>query len=133
MKKSGILHPGICELLASAGHTDYITICDRGFPVPDGPRRIDLALVDGIPTVLDVLRAVAAEWAIDRVIIANEMQEASPKHVEGIRGALDKLGLHDVPIQPITHLELKHLSLTAKGTIRTADTTPWGNIIIVSG
>jgi D-ribose pyranase len=133
MKKGGILHPGICELLASTGHTDYITICDRGFPVPDGPRRIDLALVDGIPTVLDVLRAVAAEWAIDRVIVAHEMEEASPRHVSGIRAVLDGLDLKDVPLQVVPHLELKHLARSAKGTIRTADTTPWGNIIIVSG
>ena len=133
MKKSGILHPGICELLASTGHTDYITICDRGFPVPDGPKRIDLALVDGIPTVLDVLSAVAAEWAMDRVIIAQEMQEVSPQHVSGIRAVLDKLNLQDVPLEVVPHLELKHLSRTAKGTIRTADPTPWGNIIVVSG
>jgi len=133
MKKSGILHPGICELLAATGHTDYITICDRGFPVPDEPRRIDLALVDGIPTVLDVLRAIAAEWAIDRVVIAQEMEEASPQHVKGIRAVLDDLNLADVPLQVISHLELKHLSRSARGTIRTADTTPWGNIIIVSG
>jgi len=133
MKKSGILHPGICDLLASTGHTDYITICDRGFPVPDGPRRIDLALVDGIPTVLEVLRAIASEWAMDRVIIAQEMQEASPQHVSGIRAVLDNLDLKDVPLEVVPHLELKHLSRTAKGTIRTADTTPWGNIIVVSG
>src|SRR5690348_8520904 len=133
MKKSGILHPGICELLASSGHTDYITICDRGFPVPEGPRRIDLALVDGIPTVLDVLRAIASEWAIDRVIMAREMEEASPQHVSGIRGLLAELDLDEVPLQVVPHLELKHLSRGAKGTIRTGDTTPWGNIIIVSG
>jgi len=128
MKKSGILHPGICELLAASGHTDYITISDRGFPVPDGPTRIDLALVDGIPTVVDVLRAVAAEWAIDRVIITQEMTEASPGHVEMIRKVAG-----EIPLEVIPHLEFKHLSRSAKGTIRTGDTTPWGNIIIVSG
>jgi D-ribose pyranase len=128
MKKRGILHPGLCELLAAAGHTDYITICDRGFPVPDGPRRIDLALVDDIPTVPDVLRAISAEWSIDRVIIAQEMTEVSPQHVEAIRSIIG-----DVPLQVMPHLELKHLSRTAKGTIRTGDSTPWGNIIIVSG
>src|SRR3954469_6175593 len=127
MKKSGILHPGICDLLASTGHTDYITICDRGFPVPDGPRRIDLALVDGLPTVLDVLRAIQAEWALDRVIIAQEMTEVSPQQVAGIRAIIGA-----VPLDVRPHLELKHLSRTAKATIRTGDTTPWGNIIIVS-
>src|SRR5204863_1200957 len=104
MKKGGILHPGICELLAATGHTDYITICDRGFPVPDGPQRIDLALVDNIPTVLDVLCAVSAEWTLDRVIIAQEMTEVSPHHVEAIRSIVG-----EVPLEAIPHLELKHL------------------------
>jgi D-ribose pyranase len=133
MKKSGILHPGICELLAASGHTDYITICDRGFPVPEGPSRIDLALVDGIPTVLDVLRAIASEWAMDRIIISHEMTEASPQRLEAIHSLLGELKLADVRIEAVPHLELKHLSRSARGTIRTADTTPWGNIIIVSG
>ena len=128
MKKGGILHPEICKLLAASGHTDYITICDRGFPVPEGPSRIDLALVDGIPTVLDVLRAVAAEWTLDRVIITQEMTEISPQHVAAIRAIVG-----DVPLDVRSHLELKHLSRTARGTIRTGDMTPWGNIVIVSG
>ncbi|HMA35955.1 MAG TPA: D-ribose pyranase [Chloroflexia bacterium] len=128
MKKSGILHPGICQLLASTGHTDYITICDRGFPVPTGPPRIDVALVDGIPTVLDVLRAVAAEWAIDRIIIAAEMIAASPQHVAAIRALVGA-----IPLEIVPHLELKQRAQSARGTIRTADTTPWGNIIVVSG
>jgi D-ribose pyranase len=72
MKKSGILHPGICELLAATGHTDTITICDQGFPVPAGPQRIDLALVDDIPTVLDVLKAIEAEFVLDYEVISNE-------------------------------------------------------------
>jgi D-ribose pyranase len=54
MKRGGILHPALGHLLSSTGHTDYFTVCDRGFPVPDGPERIDLALVDGIPTVLEL-------------------------------------------------------------------------------
>ena len=128
MKKGGILHPGLCEVLAAAGHTDYITISDRGFPVPDGPQRMDLALVDDIPTVLDVLRAVAAEWALDRVIITQEMTEVSPQRVEAIRAVIG-----DVPLQVMPHVEFKHLCRTAKATVRTGDTTPYANIIIVSG
>ena len=31
------------------------------------------------------------------------------------------------------HVALKHLCAGAKATIRTADTTPYGNTIIVSG
>ena len=57
-----------------------------------------------------------------------EMTEVSPQHVEALRSIVG-----EVPLQIIPHLELKHLSRTAKATIRTGDTTLWGNIIIVSG
>ena len=52
---SAILHPGLAHLLARTGHTDYFTVCDRGFPVPEAPERIDLALVDGIPSTKGAL------------------------------------------------------------------------------
>ncbi|MEA2523065.1 MAG: D-ribose pyranase [Thermomicrobiales bacterium] len=128
MKKDGILNPALSHLLASTGHTDYFTICDRGYPVPDGPERIDLALVDGIPTVLDVLRAVAAEWHLDRVVIAQEMMAASPGRFEELRALLG-----EVPLQVMSHLELKRLSQMGKATVRTGDTTPYANIVVVSG
>jgi D-ribose pyranase len=128
VKKDGILNPALSHLLASTGHTDYFTICDRGYPVPDGPERIDLALVDGIPTVLDVLRAVAAEWHLERVVIAQEMMAASPGRFEELRALLG-----EVPLQVMSHLELKRLSQTGKATVRTGDTTPYANIVVVSG
>ncbi|HEY7031668.1 MAG TPA: D-ribose pyranase [Thermomicrobiales bacterium] len=128
MKKGGILNPALNHLLASTGHTDYFTICDRGYPVPVGPERIDLALVEGIPTVLDVLQAVAAEWHLDRVVIAQEMTEVSPQRVEALRALLG-----DVPIQVVSHLELKRLSQTGRATVRTGDATPYANVIVVSG
>ena len=128
MKKGGILHPQLNLLLSRTGHTDYFTICDRGFPVPDGPERIDLALVDDIPTVLDVLRAVAAEYQIDRIVIAEEMIDVSPRRVGELR---EWLG--EIPLQVMSHLDLKRLSQSAKATIRTGDTCPYANLIVVSG
>ena len=128
MRRGGILNPALGYLLSSTGHTDYFTICDRGFPVPDGPERIDLALVDGIPTVLDVLRAVHAEWVIDRVLITEEMEQVSPERVTEIRALVG-----GVPVQTVTHLELKRLAPEGKATVRTGDTVPYANIILVSG
>ena len=128
MKKGGIYHPAINHLLSSAGHTDFFTVCDRGFPVPVGPERIDLALTDDIPTVLDVVRAVQGEFHIDRVLIANEATTASPERVAELRTLLAPIPLHTVD-----HLELKRLSREGRATIRTADTVPYANIIIVSG
>jgi D-ribose pyranase len=128
MKRSGILHPGISRLLASTGHTDYFTICDKGFPVPQEPERIDLALTDDIPSVADVLSAVFAEFQIDRVLVAEEAETISPDFVARMRSIIG-----GTPLQFISHLELKRLSHDGRATIRTADIVPYANIIIVSG
>lgn len=128
MKRDGILNAALAHLLASTGHTDYFTVCDRGFPVPVGPERIDLALVDGIPTVLDVLAAVHREWAVDRVLITTEMTEVSPARVDELRSLLD-----GVPLEVVSHLELKRLAAGARATVRTGDTVPYANVIVVSG
>ena len=129
MKKGGILNPALCHLLASSGHTDYFTITDKGYPVPDGPERIDLALIEGIPTVLDVLAAIHTEWTIDRIVIAEEMTIASPQQVKELEALLGP----DIPLQRMPHLDLKRLSATGKATIRTGDPIPYANIIVVSG
>jgi D-ribose pyranase len=128
MKKGGIYHPAINHLLASTGHTDHFTVCDRGFPVPSGPERIDLALTDGIPTVLDVVRAVMSECHIDRIMIASEASTAAPERVQELRELIAP-----IPLVSIDHLELKALAKEGRATIRTADTVPYANIIIVSG
>ena len=128
MKRGGILNPALSHLLASTGHTDYFTVCDRGFPVPEGPQRIDLALVDGIPTVLDVLAAVIAEWSLDRVLITHEMDAISPDRVAEMRALLG-----DVPFERVSHGQLKRLAQSARATVRTGDTVPYANIIVVSG
>jgi D-ribose pyranase len=128
MRKGGILHPDLGHLLSSLGHTEYFTICDQGFPVPVGPPRIDLALVDNIPTVLDVVRAVDREWSIDRVIVASEMIEFSPDFFQQLRAALP-----NTPYEAVSHLELKQLARESRGTVRTGDTVPYSNLILVSG
>ena len=128
MKRGGILNPALSHLLASTGHTDYFTVCDRGFPVPNGPERIDLALVADIPTVLDVLTAVAAEWSLDRVLIAHEMVAISPDRAAEMRALL-----RDIPFERVSHGQLKRLAQSARATVRTGDTVPYANIIVVSG
>ncbi len=128
MKRGGILNPALSYLLASTGHTDYFTICDRGFPAPLDPERIDLALSDDIPTVLDVLRAVHREWSIDRVLITHEMAEISPGRVSALRELLE-----GVPLELVSHLELKRLAQGGRATVRTGDTVAYANVIVISG
>jgi D-ribose pyranase len=128
MKKSGILHPGLSRLLAETGHTDLITISDRGFPVPLGVERIDLGLVAGIPTVLDVLAAIDGEFIIDTVIIAEEMTGASPERYRELQERFPHIHIRVVP-----HLEFKQIAPESRAVIKTGDATPYANMIIVSG
>ena len=128
MKRGGILHPGLSHLLASTGHTEYFTICDRGFPIPAHQDRIDLALTDDMPRVLDVLRLVDAEFVIDRIIVAEEAERFSPDYVTSLRDLLPAIRIERVP-----HPELKRLSAKGRATVRTGDTIPYANILVVSG
>lgn len=128
MKRGGILNPGLLWMLAHMGHTDHITISDRGFPVPTAQSRVDLSLIDGTPTVLDVLAAVHGEFAIDRIIVTEEMREFSPERFEQLQELYPK-----TRFDAVTHLDLKYLCADGKGTIRTGDNCPYANLIIVSG
>jgi D-ribose pyranase len=78
--------------------------------------------------VLDVLRAVHAEWSIDRVLITNEMEAVSPERVRELQELLG-----NVPLESVSHLELKRLATTGRATVRTGDTVPYANVIVVSG
>lgn len=128
MKKGGILHPTLNRILAETGHTDLLTVCDRGFPVPPGPERLDLALVDDVPTVLDVLAAIEREFVIDRIFVAEEMKEASPERFAQLRQAYPHIAFAAVP-----HLRFKELCAESRAVVRTGDCVPYANIIIVSG
>ncbi len=124
----GILNPELLALVGRAGHTDTITICDRGFPVPDGPARMDLSLVDDVPTVPQVLAALQTAARLDRILMASEVAEVSPDRLRAMRAEFPDLRLELVP-----HLELKRLSRCAKGTVRTGDTCHYSNVITVIG
>jgi D-ribose pyranase len=77
---------------------------------------------------LDVLRVVAVGWTIDRVLVTHEMAEVSPGHIEEIGHTLG-----DILIERVSHLELKRLAQGGRATVRTGDTVPYANIIVVSG
>jgi len=128
LKKTGILHPALNRILAETGHTDLLTICDRGFPVPPGPERVDLALTDDIPTVLDVLRAIDREFVIDKVIVTDEMKEASPSRYAQLEAEFPHLAFMSV-----AHQRFKDICVESRAVIRTGDTVPYANLMIVSG
>ena len=63
MIKTGILNPQINSLLSRVRHTNTIVIADRGFPFWPMIETVDISLVDDIPSVLQVLKAIQARVA----------------------------------------------------------------------
>ncbi|QHT61278.1 D-ribose pyranase [Paenibacillus lycopersici] len=129
MKKTALLHSGLSQLIASLGHTDRIVVADCGLPIPRHVKRIDLALVQGIPGFVDTLRAILSELAVESAIVAEEWTA-----VKGaVRSeALELLG--DVPITAIPHADLKRLiAEEAVAVVRTGENTPYANVILQAG
>jgi D-ribose pyranase len=128
MKKNGILNKDISEAIAGLGHLDLITLCDAGLPIPLQAKRIDLAVVPGIPSFIDVLTALANDLVIQEVILANELIASNPVFVQKITTIFP-----DVKVTSIDHEEFKVVSNKSKAFIRTGECTPYANVILVSG
>ena len=128
MKKNGILNSEIDKVLADLGHTDQIIIADAGLPIPDGVKKIDLALALNDPAFQKVLDLLVEEMVIEEVMLADEIKEGNPKQLEQIQQKLPTQTFNYV-----SHEEFKNLSKNAKAIIRTGEATPYSNIILQSG
>lgn len=127
MKKNGILNSEIAKVLTDLGHTDQITIGDAGLPVPNGVKKIDLALALGEPTFIRTLEEVLKDMAIEKVILAKEIQTDNPNQEEAV---LRLIG--DVEIEYVSHSEFKKETGQSKAIIRTGEDSPFSNIILQS-
>ncbi len=126
MKRTALLHAELSHAIATLGHGDMLVIGDVGLPIPNGPRRIDLALTPGIPAVADVLRVVLEEMQVEKAVIATEAVERNGGQVP----AWCRL-----PIQPssLPHEDFKRLTQQARVMVRTGECTPYANVILVAG
>lgn len=128
MKKTKLLNNEISKVVAECGHQDLLVISDSGLPIPDRTKRIDIALMPGIPSLIETLEAVLTELGIEKVYIAKEMIEQNNTLYEKILHVLkqDKIVIID-------HEKLKELTKISKAVIRTGEFTPYANIILQSG
>ncbi len=129
MLRSGILNPHLNSLLARVRHTNTLVIADRGFPFWPGLETVDISLVDDIPTVLDVVRAIRPNFQIARAWMAEEFLRVNNETVQQkFREALE-----GVPLAFEPHVEFKRRVPGAVGLIRTGDTIQYANLIVESG
>jgi len=128
MLRGGILNPHINFLLSRVRHTNTLVIADRGFPFWPQIETVDISLVDDVPRVVDVLRAVRANFVIGRIFLAQEFQAANARErSEEFMETLD-----GIPVSVEPHIELKRRVPAAIGLIRTGDTTQYANLVLES-
>jgi len=127
VKRTLLLHAELSHVIASLGHGDMLVIGDAGLPIPDGPRRIDLAVTPGVPGIADVLRAVLTEMQVEQTVLAEEALGAGRALPAWYAGLLA------LAPQTVPHEEFKHLSARARAIVRTGECTPYANVILRAG
>jgi D-ribose pyranase len=126
---TGILNPAINSLLSRIRHTNALVIADRGFPFWPQIETVDITLIDDIPRVLDVLRAIRGNFAPTQAYMAEEFlsvnqAETRDAFAGALRGVRTIYEPHEVLKKRVPH---------AIGLIRTADTVQYANLILESG
>lgn len=129
MLKTGILHPQLARVLAEIRHMDTLVIGDAGLPIPKGVERIDLGWKEGNPAYLDVLEEILKYLVVEKATFAEEAKKVSPDFHEK---ALSLLPV-GIPVDYLSHTELKKQSKEAKAIILTGEFTPYTNVILVAG
>ena len=128
MKKRGVLQHELSDVIATLGHTDSLVIADAGLPIPANVKRIDLAVARGVPGFVEVLRAILDDVQVERAIIASELREKRPElHRELL------VLLSGIPVEEVSHADLKAKTPEARAVVRTGEFTPYANVILFSG
>jgi D-ribose pyranase len=128
MLKTGILNPAINSLVSRIRHTNTLVIADRGFPFWPQVETVDISLVDDIPKVLDVLRAIRLNFAAGKAFMAEEFRASN---VEDTCLEFER-ALAGIPLVFEPHIEFKKRVPQAIGLIRTGDTIQYANLILES-
>ena len=128
MLKTGILNPHLNDLLSRVRHTNTLVIADRGFPFWPQIETVDISLVDDVPTVLQVLRAIRPNFNFTRVWMAKEFL----KHNDAKTRAAFAEAMRGITVVHEPHLNFKKRVPSAIGLIRTGDTVQYANMILES-
>lgn len=126
---NGIINPHVLSLLARVRHTNALVISDRGFPFWPTIETVDLSLVDNVPTVLQVLAAVRANFVVGEAYMAEEFLKVNNAKTKSAFAR----AFAGVPLTHEPHVDFKKRVPGAIGLIRTGDMTQYGNMILISG
>lgn len=128
MKTDRIINTELIEAVAAIGHTQSLVIADAGLPVPKGVRCIDLSVVRGTPSFACVLKAVASELVVEKVIFAEEAK----LHNAQVTGLLVET-FPQAAFEAVSHEHFKELTKDAMVIVRTGECTSYANAILIGG
>lgn len=127
MKKTGILNAQLAGELTKLRHQDRFVICDMGYPIPAGANWVDVSLIAGVPTFMQVMRAVLREMVVEEYTIFDDMEEYNPEVYREVAALLCKQPQNRMPMEDFVEASKK-----AKLFIRTGEFLPCSNIILTS-
>lgn len=127
MKRSGILHGRLSQIIAELGHGELIAVADCGLPIPPGIELVDLAIKPGMPSFLDVCDTILTELVVEDFIVANELAIRGSGVVDHLRERVGVLGKF------IPHSDFKQTLRNVRSVVRTGEWTPYANVIFVAG
>lgn len=136
MIKYALLNAPLNQVLVTMGHTDCLTVCDAGLPIPTTANRIDLALTAGVPDFMQTLKAIGTSLCIEHAVLAEEIKTQSPTLHREILTWLDQLGKQQdktITLDYCSHETFKTQSHTSKAFVRTGECRPYANILLFSG
>lgn len=126
MRRDGLWHPRLLEIVAGLGHTELLVVADAGLPIPPAVERLDLVWARDEPRFLPVVRVLVQECVIEGATIAAELEDARIR--SGLTDALGGAACSTVP-----HEQLKAMTSRARAVVRTGETTPYANVVLRAG
>ncbi|MGV6987671.1 D-ribose pyranase [Testudinibacter sp. P80/BLE/0925] len=136
MKKTALLNAQLSHLIATLGHTDSLTICDAGLPIPFEVERVDLALTAGVPHFLQTVAVVTQELFVESAVLAEEIKAKNPEIHDALLQQLQQLEQqqgNQIAVDYVSHEEFKALSSQSNGIVRSGECSPYANVILYSG
>ena len=129
MKEIGIVNRELARVLSEQGHGDMLMVVDAGFAIPKNADVVDISLTENCPMLIDTLKELKKFFSVEKLIFANDTKDVSPTWFNNIKKLFGK----SVPVEMVTHPQIKEMSHKVKAVIRTGDFTAYANVILVSG
>lgn len=136
MKKSPLLNAELSRVVARLGHTDSLAIGDAGLPIPDSVERIDLAVIRGLPSFMQVVEAITQEMMVEEAVIAKEIVAENPQVHQVLLNYLKQLEEQQgniISINYLPHSLFKSQTAECKAVVRSGECSPFANVILYAG